>query len=181
VVGGHGKDQAHLAQQFPAEAAAGRWVAAGADDQIGAAVGQGVPAAAEGLAGQAQAGFSAFGIKLPQQVVKRGLGQKIVDGYHQLRLPALGHLANPTLQAAGGGQQVAALPEQFQAGLGEHGAVAAAVEEQGVQVLLQFAHGVGEGGRHPVQGLGGGGEAAVAVDGVQGLQGFQAEFHIQII
>ena len=103
MIGGHGEDEAQFAKGCAGEAAPGRRVATGAHHQVGAAVGEGVPAAAEGLGGEADAGTPVFGVEAGEQVQEGLPGQEVVHGDNQLSLPALGHLAHPAFQAAGGG------------------------------------------------------------------------------
>ena len=62
-----------------------------------------------------------------------------VDGDAQLRLPALRHLLDAAFEVGGGAQQVPPLVQQLPARLGEHGPVAAAVEELDAQSLLELA------------------------------------------
>jgi hypothetical protein len=61
------------------------------------------------------------------------------------------------------------------AGGGERHARAVALEQLHAQLLLELADRVRDGGGHLVQARGGGRERAVAVDGVDHLDGFQAE------
>ena len=101
-----------------------------------------------------------------------------VEGDAQLRLPAVGNALHAAFQVAGGAQQVAAVVEQGAPGLVEHGAPADAFEQRDAQLVLQLAHGVRQRGGHAMQRAGGGGEAAVTVDGIEYLQQVEGDFHV---
>lgn len=58
------------------------------------------------------------------------------------------------------------------------GAPADAFEQRDAQLVLQLAHGVRQRGGHAMQRAGGGGEAAVTVDGIEYLQQVEGDFHV---
>jgi hypothetical protein len=93
----------------------------------------------------------------------------------QLGLVAGGELAQARFQVGGGHQQPAALAHQGVAGRGEGDARPMAFEQAQVQLALELAHGVGHGRGHFVQALGRGGKGAVAGNGVDQFDGFEAE------
>lgn len=78
-------------------------------------------------------------------------------------------------------QQVSALVEQLASRGGELGAMAAAVEQQHVEVLLELLHRIGHRRGHAVQFVRRGGETALAVYGVKHQQGVEGEAHEVVV
>jgi hypothetical protein len=158
-------------------AAAGRALAGRADGEVGAARGERVPGAAVDLLEDAQPRAAGGGVEFIDQAEQPFGRDQIVDGDTQLDLVARRHALDARLDLAGGDEQPPALAQQLAPGLGELGAVAAAVEQRHVEVVLELLHGIGDRRGHAVQLLGGGGEAALAVDGVQHQQRIQRQTH----
>ena len=102
--------------------------------------------------------------------------QDRVEHNGELQLPAVGGLRDLRLQKICLLQQRTALFEQHFARGRQFGAVAAAVKDQCVEIILQFAHGIGDGRRHAPQLLRGATEAAMAGDGVKNFEGFKGDF-----
>ena len=109
-------------------------------------------------------------------------GNDVIHRDAQFDLVTRGHTLDARLQLGRRLQQMAPFAQQLLSGLGQLGAVAAAVEDQHIQILLQLLHRVGERRRHAMQFLGRRGKAALAVDGLQHGQGIQSQAHlIQLI
>ena len=85
---------------------------------------------------------------------------------------------NAALQIGGGAQQVTPFAEQLMPGGGQACAMAAAIKQQNVQILLKLLNRIGNCRRHPVQFAGRAGERAFALDGIQYLQGVKRQSHI---
>ena len=100
-----------------------------------------------------------------------------VHGDAQLGFPSRRDALHAPLDLVGGGQQAATVVEQQASGGREARAVAAAVEQQHVQIVLEPAHRVGDGGRHAIEFDGGRGKAAAAVDGVENGECLERECH----
>jgi hypothetical protein len=80
-----------------------------------------------------------------------------------------------------GDQQAAAVVEQQAAGGSETGAVPAAVEQQDVEVVLELAHGVRDGGGDAIEFDGCRGKTAAPVDGVENGECLKRECHMRAI
>ena len=105
-------------------------------------------------------------------------GNDVIHRDAQLDLVTRGHALDARLQLGRRLQEMASFAQQFHAGLGQLSTVAAAVEDQHVQILFQLLHRVGERRRHAMQFLGRRGKAALAVDGLQHGQGIQGQAHL---
>ncbi|CAM0124472.1 hypothetical protein SMJ63A_50268 [Stenotrophomonas geniculata] len=165
----------HRAQRLDHVTTAAGALARRADQQVGTAVQQSLPGAGQGLADQPQPG-RCLGLTKRGDVRAEQPGRKHrVHRQRQLGLPARRHPAHPQFQLAGRAQQVTALVQQGAASVGRLGARANPVEQLHAQILLQLGNGVGNGRGHLVQSLAGAGKGAAAVDGIQDLQGIEAE------
>lgn len=172
----HREDEGNLAQRTRLHALHRRDVR-GADQQIGAPGEQRIPAAGQHFAAEAQAGGGVLCIEVLDHRHQRAEVDEVVHHDGQRRFPAGGQALDAAGQLVGGLQQVAAFVQQRAAGGRQFGAVAAAVEQQHVQVVLQLAHHVGQCRRHLAQFVRGGGKTALAFDRVQHFQGFEGERH----
>ena len=151
----------------------------GAEQQIGAPGEQGVPRAAQDFTAEAQAGGGVLSVEILDHRQQRAKVHKVVQHDGQRGLPAGGQALDAAGQVVGGLQQMAAFVEQCAAGGREFCAVAAAVKQQHIQIILQLAHHIRERGGHLAQFMRGGGKATLAFNRVQDFQGFQRERHIQ--
>jgi hypothetical protein len=104
-----------------------------------------------------------------QRLHDRPHRQHAVHDHGEPWLPGRAELARQRLDAARLRQQRPSLRQHHDALRGEARAVAAAVEERHPKRVLQLAHRVAHGRLRLVQRGGGGGEAAVLVDGVERL------------
>ncbi len=84
------------------------------------------------------------------------------------------------LDFAGRDEQPAALVQQRASGGREPRPMAAAVEQQHVELVFQPAYGVRDRRRHAVEFQRGGGETAASFDGVEHGQGVERKCHVQI-
>ena len=80
-------------------------------------------------------------------------------------------------------QQGAALFQQIATGWGEGRSVAGAVEDGDVEVFFEFLDGVADRGGNAEEFVGGAGEAAFAVDGIENFEGIYGDgcVHVRII
>jgi len=102
---------------------------------------------------------------------------EIVDRDAQFHFIAGGDPLDARFELIGRRQQPASFAQQLAPGLGELRAVAAAIEQRYAQILLEFLHRVGNGRRHAVQDLRGGGKAALAVNRINYGEGIEAQAH----
>ena len=125
---------------------------------------------------------------LVARVIERGYQRK--DAGHrnervhrdaQFRLPSGGHALHALFELLGRREQAPAFLQQRAAGGREPRPMAAAIEEQHIEVVLQPSHRVGDGGRDPIELHRGRGEAAAAIDGIEHRQRIERNPHIQII
>ena len=112
-------------------------------------------------------------IELLRERIQALARDEIVVADAQLRLPAFGDALNAAFEIGGGAQQVAAFAQQLLTGFGELGPMPAAVEQLHVEILLELLHRVSDGGGHPVQLVGGSGEATFTGNGIEHQQGVQ--------
>jgi hypothetical protein len=110
----------------------------------------------------------------------RAKGTSVSTGDAQLGFPSRGDALHAPFDFVDGDQQAATVVEQQAAGRSETGAMAAAVEQQDVQVVLEFAHRVGDGGRDAIEFDGGCGKTAASVDGVENGERLERECHRSI-
>jgi len=82
-------------------------------------------------------------------------------------------LAQALFQHDRGVDQVPSFLQQQLASVGQSGAVATAIEQGDVQVLLELLHGVGDRRGHTMQLVGRSRETSLAVDRIQHQQGIE--------
>ena len=100
-----------------------------------------------------------------------------VDADSKLGFEAACHAAHSPFEVVGRAQQSAAFVEQFASGGCELRARSSAIEEQHIEITLEFAHGVGERRRHLAERGRCRGKTALAHDRVEGLEGVEGESH----
>ena len=140
-----------------------------------------LPLIYRGEPGMRRLPVAAVGVELRHQREHQRERHGGVDGNDERRLPAGADSLHPLLQLARGPQQDATSRQQLATGGRQPGPVAAPVEQQHVEILLQPAHRVGDCRGHARELLRGGGETPAAVDGIEYDQGFERQRHVQII
>ena len=163
-------------------AAAGGGISGHADDEIGAARGEGIPCSAEYLVGKPDARGGTFtavvAVERCDERQQTRYIDRVVAGDAQFRLPAGGKPFDAMLEFARGAKQVSPLVKKFPPRRRERGAMSPAIEYQHIKIAFQFLHRVGQGRGDTVQLAGCGGKAATAVDGIEHLDGIERQAKI---
>ena len=107
---GH-EDELKLAHRFHRQRSFGRRVPGRADDQIGTAGHQCIPATAENFGRQLDARARSFAVKVLQQRKQPLGGNDVVNRDAQLGFPAGGDPLDAALQIGSGAQQMAAFAQ----------------------------------------------------------------------
>ena len=177
MIGRDDENEFELSHWLDRQQALGRRIAGRPDHQVGSSAHQGIPAAAQHLHRQADACTRTLAIEILQQGMQALRRHQVIESDAQFALPAGGNAPYAAFQVGRRAQKMASFAQQRLAGFGQTCAVAAAIEQLHVEILLELLDGVGDCRGDAMQFLSGRGEAAVTRDGIQNQKCIQRNSH----